>query len=225
MSNTAPDTRATREAIIAGCLWLNAQGINQGTSGNISVRIATQHGARMLITPSAVPYEQMTPDMLVEMPLQGEPDGNGLKPSTEWRFHQALLAARPDMQAVVHAHPPHATAIACQRRPIGAIHYMVAAFGGADIPLAGYHLFGSDVLARDVAATMAGRHGCLMANHGAVVLGETLERGLWRMQELETLARIDLLTRAGPQEPTLLSDDEIAAAAASFASYGPGSRA
>lgn len=220
MNNAAPDTIETRQAIIDACLWMNQRGINQGTSGNISVRTGAR-GDRMLITPSAVPYERMTPDMLVEIPLSGSPAALGPKPSTEWRFHQALLAARPEMQAVVHAHPPHATAIACQRRPILAIHYMIAAFGGDDIPLAGYHLFGSDALAQDVARTMAHRHGCLMANHGAIVVGETLERALWRLEELETLARIDLLCRANSNGLELLTKDQIARVLESFSNYGP----
>ena len=223
MTVAAPDTLETRKAIIEGCLWMNRMGINQGTSGNISVRIGEQ-GDRMLITPSAVPYEAMKPNMLVDMPLIGEPGTLPRMPSTEWRFHQALLAARPEMQAVVHAHPPHATAIACQRRPLLAIHYMIAAFGGHDVPLAGYHLFGSEALARDVADTMVDRHGCLMASHGAVVVGETLERALWRLQELETLSRLDLLCRAGPNEPTILSEAAIAEVIRSFANYGPGQR-
>ena len=176
----------------------------------------------MLITPTAVPYDMMTPEMLVEMPVTGEPAATGPRPSSEWRFHQALLAARPDMQAVVHAHSPHATAVACQRRPIEAIHYMVAVFGGADVPLTGYHLFGSEALARDVAATMAHRHGCLMASHGAVVVGETLDKALWRIEELEALAKMDLLCRAGPVPPVLLSGAEIAQVVQSFAAYRPG---
>lgn len=211
-----PDTEETRAAVIGACLAMNARGINQGTSGNVSVRVGAD---RMLITPSAVPYDAMTPEMLVELPLAGQPAPGERKPSTEWRFHQALLAARPEMAAVVHAHPPHATAIACQRRGIGAIHYMVAIFGGQDVPLAGYHLFGSPDLAADVVATMAGRHGCLMANHGAVVLGETLEKALWRMEELEALARVDLLSRIGGA-PVTLGAEDLRAVHGSIKGYG-----
>jgi L-fuculose-phosphate aldolase len=160
----------------------------------------------MLITPSAVPYDDMTPDMIVRLPLVGPPgDGLAMKPSTEWRFHQALLAARTDMAAVVHAHPPHATALAVQGRPIPACHYMVAAFGGDDVPVAGYALFGGVELAAEVTRVMARRHGCLMAHHGATVLGETLERGLWRMEELEALARIYLLACQGGEPVAAIS--------------------
>ena len=213
-----PDTWATRAAIVDVCRAMNARGINQGTSGNVSARI---DGA-MLITPSAVPYDAMTPDMIVRLPLDGPvPDGLPMKPSTEWRFHQALLAARPDMAAVVHAHPPHCTALAVQGVPIPACHYMVAAFGGDDVPVAGYALFGGAALAAEMTRVMASRHGCLMAHHGATVLGETLDRALWRMEELEALARIYLLARQSG-EPAVLGADAMAEVHAAFASYRPG---
>ncbi len=175
----------------------------------------------MLITPSGVPYDQMTPDMIVEMPLGEEPISKGqLKPSTEWRFHRALLATKTDMTAVVHAHPPHATAIAMQRRRLEAVHYMIAAFGGNTVELAEYHLFGNQGLAQAVLNAMQNRHGCLMASHGAVVVGETLDRALWRMEELEMLARTDLLSRIGGS-PVVLSEAEIDEVLEAFSGYGP----
>jgi L-fuculose-phosphate aldolase len=212
---TAPqDTTALRQSIIDACLWMSAKGLNQSTSGNISVRA----GAGMIITPSAISYDAMTPEMLVAMPLDGGPPP-GKVPSTEWRFHQSLLASRPDMTAVVHAHPPYCSALAVQRRAIPACHYMIAAFGGHDIPLAGYHLYGSAELAADVAQVMHDRHGCLMANHGATVLGETLARALWRLEELEVLARTYLYSSIGG-EPVILSKAEIDAVLINFKGYG-----
>lgn len=210
------DSPALRQAIIDACLQMNASGVNQGTSGNISVRI----GDRLLITPSAIAYEAMTPDMLVTLPLEGDgPPAGDYPPSSEWRFHRALLAARPEMHAVVHAHPVHCTALAMNRMTIPACHYMVAAFGGDHVPLAGYARFGSAALADLVLAAMAGKSGCLMANHGAVVLGETLPRAMWRMEELETLAHgyaISLTVGT----PVLLDAAEIDEALDAFAGYG-----
>jgi L-fuculose-phosphate aldolase len=173
----------------------------------------------MLITPSGMPYHKMTPDQMVVMPLVSEPVA-GLSPSSEWRLHQRLLATRPDMQCVVHAHPPYCSVLAVQRRSIPACHYMIAAFGGDQVPLAGYALYGSPALADAVDDAMRGYHACLMANHGATVLGETVEKALWRLEELETLARTFYLSAPGA-EAVLLSPEEIAEAAASFASYGP----
>lgn len=212
---TLADTTTTRQAIIDACLWMGKAGINQSTSGNVSVRVDDG----MLITPSAVTYAAMTPDMICKLPLQGEPDPAGRKPSTEWRFHQAILQARPDVTAVVHAHPVYATAVATQRRPIPAVHYMIAAFGGPDVPVTDYALFGSDKLAKMVAAALSERDGCLLANHGAVTVAETLDRALWRMQELENLAKVYTVAETSGQ-PVLLTDADIDEALASFADYG-----
>jgi len=208
------DTNALRQSIIDGCLWMQSVALNQGTSGNISLRVE----GGMLITPSAVPYAAMTPDMIVKLPLDGSPAADQ-NPSTEWQFHQAVLAARPDVNAVVHAHPAHATAVAIQRRSIPAVHYMVAAFGGADVPCTDYALFGSPALSQMVASAMQDRDGCLMANHGALTSGDTLDRALWRMQELETLARVMMLAES-TGTPVILSDSEIEDTLASFAGYG-----
>ena len=215
-SKGAGDSTELRQDIIEACLWMNEAGINQGTSGNISVRV----GERMLITPSGVPYSAMRPEMIQAVPLDRAPEVEGpLRPSTEWQFHQALLQRRPEMSAVVHAHPAYATALAVQRRSIPACHYMVAVFGGSEVPLADYDLFGSVGLADKVVAAMSGHSGCLMANHGAIVLGETLAKALWRMEELENLARVyHLALQAG--KPVLLSDREMSEALAAIGAYG-----
>lgn len=217
MPVTLEDSIETRQAMIDACLWMNAAGLNQGTAGNISVRTK----AGVLITPSGVPYDALTPGGIVRIAHEDTPPpGTTPKPSSEWRLHQRLLAARPDMPVVLHAHPPHCTALAIQRRPIPACHYMVAAFGGRDVPLADYALFGGEALAVELARVLRDRHGCLMANHGALVLGEDIARARWRLEELETLARMYLLARIGGT-PHILSDDEIAEVAVQFRNYGP----
>ena len=215
--NALTDTEEVRQNIIDACRWMNAAGINQGTSGNISVRVEGDH---MLITPSGVPYDTKQPDMICRVAFDGDAEASGLyQPSSEWQFHQALLRERPETAAVVHAHPAYATALAVQRREIPACHYMVAIFGGMKVPLAGYELFGSTELAERVAEAMSGYSGCLMANHGAVVLGESLEKALWRMEELENLACVyHLALQSGT--PVLLSDGEMKAALAAIGNYG-----
>lgn len=211
-----PDTDETRRVMIDACLWMNAEGLNQGTSGNISVRIA----GGMLITPSGMPYEDITPSDIVTLPLQGSPGSDvPRKPSTEWPFHQKVLNVRADMPVVLHAHPPYCSAVAVQRRPIPACHYMVAAFGGSDVPLVPYSTFGGETLANDLARSLQHRHGALMANHGATVLGETLEKAKWRLLELETLARTYLFSHIGGA-PQILSDAEIEDVLEGFKSYG-----
>ena len=210
------DSVETRQAVIDACLRMGRDGVNHGTSGNVSVRV----GDAMLITPSGLPYDQMVPADLVLVPLDGGAPVGHYKPSSEWQFHLGLLNARPDMNAVVHAHPTYCTALAMLRQSIPQCHYMIAAFGGNSIPLVDYALFGSEALADRLVAAMSDRHGCLMSNHGAVVLGEDLERGLWRMVELEALAQSYMIARQAG-EVVLLSDAEIDETLAAIAGYGP----
>ncbi len=207
-----------RRAIVAAARRLNALGINQGTSGNISVR----RGKDMLITPSAVPYERLRPEEIAEMPLARESGKwKGRRPpSSEWRMHLGILLARPDAQAIVHAHPPHATALAMARREIPACHYMAAVFGASPILCARYAAYGTAELAAAAAEALEGREACLLANHGAVVIGPTLERAMWLVVELEALARQYLLSlQIGG--PMLLTREEMAATRERIAAYGP----
>lgn len=211
------DERELRQAIVAACREMNATGLNQGTSGNISARL----GGRLLITPSGVPYDTLTPEMLAAMPIEADYGAweGPLKPSSEWRFHLALMRARPELGAIVHAHAPYATALAIARKPIPPLHYMIAAFGGPDIRCAAYATFGTEALARAVLAAMEGRNGCLMANHGMLAAGPTLARAMWLAVELETLAR-QYVTTLALGGPVLLSEAEIAEARRAFATYG-----
>ena len=211
------DELTLRQAIVGQCRRMNAIGLNQGTSGTISARC----GGRMLITPSAVPYDEMTAEMIASMSIEGDHGAweGPLKPSSEWRFHLDLTRARPDLGAIVHTHAIYCTTLAIARRPIPAVHYMMAAFGGTDIRCADYATFGTEALSRAVLAAMEGRNACLMANHGMIAAGPDLDRAMWLAVELETLARqyFNTLLIGGP---VLLDEAEIADAAKSFGSYG-----
>jgi L-fuculose-phosphate aldolase len=209
--------RELREAVIAKCRWMNASGLNQGTSGNISAR----YEDRMLMTPSAVPYDAMKPDMIASMPLEG---GYGdwagpLKPSTEWRFHLDIMRARPDVGSVVHTHSTYATVLAIARKSIPACHYMIAAFGGNDIRCAGYARYGTKELSEHALAALERRNGCLLANHGMIAVGANLDKAMWLAVELETIARQYYLSLSLGQ-PFILSDADIEETAKGFASYG-----
>jgi L-fuculose-phosphate aldolase len=208
--------RELRRAIVAHCREMNARGINQGTSGNISARL----GDRMLISPSAVPYDALEPAMIAVMDLDdGAARAGPLPPSTEWRFHHRLLRERPDAGAVVHAHPTYCTALAIARRDIPACHYMVAAFGGDSVRCAGYARYGTEALSELAVAAMRDRSACLLANHGMIAIGETLAKAMWRAVELETLARqyyLSLLIGG----PVLLDAAAIDETLAAFADYG-----
>jgi len=206
-----------RQEVVARCRELNATGINQGTSGNISVRFKD----RMLISPSATPYDEMTPESVASMAVD-DPSGawdGPLKPSTEWRFHQELLRTRQDANAVVHAHPAYCTALAMARKAIPACHYMVAAFGGNDVRCAGYATFGTAALAGLALDAMEDRTACLLANHGMIAIGDTLAKAMWRAVELEALAKQYVLS-LGIGGGVILSNAEIEETLAGFGSYG-----
>jgi len=210
---------ALRDKVVTACRAMSDLGINQGTSGNISVRC----GDKMLISPSATPYDDMTPEMVAEMPFDGEYGtwSGPLKPSTEWRFHLDILAERADMNAVVHAHPTYCTSLAITRREIPACHYMVAAFGGTTVRCAGYARYGTAELSSLALKALEGRSACLLANHGMITMGESLEKAMWRAVELETLAR-QYYHALQLGDVVILSDAEIAEVQEAFGSYGLG---
>ena len=199
-----------REQLVDCARRMQASGINQGTSGNLSVRIP----GGMLITPSSLPYEQMQPTDLVALDLKGEPlfnpaDGRPQRrPSSEWRLHADVLASRPEVQAVLHCHSIHATALACHGRDIPPFHYMTAVAGGHDIRCAPYATFGTQELSDGVVQALEGRLACLMAQHGQVAVGPTLDKALALAVEVETLARIYLQALA-LGEPPLLSAEQM----------------
>src|SRR5882757_6065554 len=211
------EERQLREAIIAKCRWMNASGLNQGTSGNISAR----YRDRLLITPSATPYDAMKPEMIASMSLEAS-DGASqgpLPPSSEWRFHLDIMRARPDVGAIVHTHSTYATVLAIARKPIPACHYMIAAFGGTDIRCADYARYGTGELSELAIAALEGRNGCLLANHGMIAVGANLDKAMWLAVELETLARQYYLSLALDTR-FVLTDEQIAETAKGFATYG-----
>ena len=203
-----------RQSVIDACLSMNALGINQGTSGNISLR----EGKGMLITPTSMPYDAMTPEDIIEMRLDGKVIGNG-RPSTEWRFHLAILRSRPEINAIVHAHPTYCTTLAIMERGIPAIHYMIAAAGGDEIRCAPYATFGTEELSVNAVEALKDRKACLLAHHGMIALGSDLPRAMWLAVEVETLARqyVNCLQLG---EPTVLSSEEIKNVAARMEDYG-----
>ena len=193
---------------------MNALGINRGKSGNVSVRV----GGGFLITPSALPYDETEPQDIVVVHDDGSTVGKRV-PSSEWRFHRAIYAARPEVQAIVHAHSPFATTLACLDRGIPAFHYMVAVAGGSDIRCAVYATFGTETLAAEVLKALDGRKACLLAHHGMVAVGGTLKDALALAAEVETLAEI-YWRALQIGDPALLSMEEMNTVLEKFETYG-----
>lgn len=203
-----------RTALIVTAIELNASGINQSTSGNLSVR--ADDG--FLITPSGMQYSVLKPEDVVFMNLSGEHNAS-CNPSSEWKFHRDIYAARDDAGAIVHTHSVHATALACLDRGIPAFHYMVAAAGGHDIRCAPYATYGTQALSDFAVAALAERKACLLAHHGVIALGNGLNSALALAGEVETLAH-QYLAALAVAEPELLSDAEMDLVIKKFQTYG-----
>jgi L-fuculose-phosphate aldolase len=206
-----------RQALVESCRELERLQINQGTSGNLSVRFDDA----MLITPSGIPYDRLRPEMIALMPLasNGGSWRGPQKPSSEWRMHLDILRARPDDGAIVHTHSVYATALAMLREEIPAAHYMIAAFGGSNVRCTAYAPYGTQELSDLVVEGLRDRHGVLLGQHGMVVTGRDLGQAMWRAVELETLAKMYALARSIGR-PHILPDEEIALTVERFKSYG-----
>lgn len=212
------DERATDFAskVLATARAMNACGINRGSAGNVSARCE----GGFIITPTGMDYDACAAADMVGVGADGTvtPDARR-KPSSEWRFHRDIYAARPEAGAVVHTHSPFATALACQEQGVPAFHYMVARFGGVDVRCAAYATFGTQELSDAVIAALEGRCACLMAHHGMVVFGRDADHALALAVELETLCeQYWRVLQLGA--PKLLSAVEMTRVMATFATYG-----
>ncbi len=193
-----------RRDMVETCRRMNASGINQGTSGNLSARC----GDGFLITPSSLAYDAMKPHDIMRMAFDGSYEGEH-RPSSEWRFHRDILRARSDVNVVLHCHSVYATTLACQHRMIPAFHYMVGVAGGTTIRCARYATFGTQALSDAALEALDDRLACLLGQHGQIALGNSLGAALWLAIEVETLARI--YVQALPLgTPPVLDDAEMA---------------
>lgn len=207
--------RLPRQEIINTALAFNRTGLSVGRSGNLSVR----NSQGFLITPSGLPYPEMTPESLIQMDLDGRVLAGDLEPSSEWHFHRAIYLARPEAEAIVHVHSPYATGLACNRSDIPAFHYMVAVAGGDSIRCAEYATFGTEELSRNAVEALEDRRACLLANHGQVALGTTLQAAFDLAVEVENLSRQYWISRLFG-DPVVLDSDEMKTILGKFKSYG-----
>ncbi|MCE9570559.1 MAG: class II aldolase/adducin family protein [Rhodocyclales bacterium] len=211
------DTTTELAARVLATAWaMNASGINRGSAGNVSARC--EDG--FVITPTGMAYESCIAADMARVGADGAVNKvSRRKPSSEWRFHRDIYAARPEAGAVVHAHSPFATALACQEQGIPAFHYMVARFGGVDVRCASYATFGTQELSDAIVGALENRCGCLMAHHGMVVFGRDVDHALALAVELETLCeQYWRVLQLGA--PKLLTAAEMARVLEKFSSYG-----
>ena len=203
-----------RRALVETAIAAQREGLNRGASGNLSVRC--DNG--FLITPSGMPATEQTPDDVVWMDFSGNARGK-LKPSSEWRFHRDLYLARPEFEAVLHAHSTFATTLACLGRDIPPFHYMIAAAGGKTIRCAPYATFGTQELSDHAIKAMESRKACLLANHGMLIAEVDLPRALALAVEVESLCE-QYCRALQIGAPNLLPDAEMDVVLEKFKSYG-----
>ncbi len=203
-----------RESLLNNFKKLAELGLNKGTSGNASVR--TDKG--FLVTPSGIAVEQMSATSMVEVDMNGQAISAG-KPSSEWRFHRDIYQARPEIQAIVHTHSMFATSLSCLRQNIPPFHYMIAVAGGKDIRCAEYALFGTQELSDAAIVALENRKACLLANHGMIALGKTLDQAVSIAVEVETLCE-QYWRALQVGQPHILSDQEMADVFEQFKDYG-----
>ena len=212
------DEAGLRDQLVAALRGLDERGLNRGSTGNLSHRC----GEGMLITPTGMGADDLGAADLVWLGDDGTLRG-AWQPSSEWHFHQAVYRARPELQAVVHTHSIHATALACLGRGLPAFHYMVAVAGGDSVPCVPYHLFGSEALSAAVVIAMRGRQACLLAHHGLVAAGTSLAQAMKIAIEVEALCEVYLKALA-VGEPTTLDAAQMAEVIARFGRYGKTAR-
>lgn len=203
-----------RKALLQITQKLAQAGLLVGSAGNVSVR----HETGVLITPSGVPVELLAEQSMVELTLRGEVVSSG-KPSSEWRFHCDIYQARPDVQAVIHTHSMFATTMACLRKDIPPFHYMIAVAGGDSIRCAPYALFGTQALSDVAVAALQDRKACLLANHGMIAVGGSLEKAFDIAQEVESLCE-QYWRALQVGTPYILSEEEMRAVFKQFEGYG-----
>lgn len=209
------DNPNDRQLLVDASRQLLEWRLSHGASGNVSVRIDDG----MLITPTGATPRELNSEQIVAMDLAGQPREGQLLPSSEWHMHSEIYKARPDVQAVVHCHSRYATIMACAHKSIPPLHYMVAVSGGKSIPLASYETYGTEALAKSALDALGQQNACLLANHGQIALGASLEKAMAVAQEVEEMAALYVGAEA-VGGARLLTDAQMDEVLGKFSNYG-----
>jgi L-fuculose-phosphate aldolase len=204
-----------RRAVIAAARRMSDTGLSKGTSGNVSLRV--EEG--LLITPTGMPYEELQLEDICELRLDGTSSGWSRKPSSEWRIHADLYRTRPEAGGIVHAHPLYCTTLAILGKEIPAVHYMIALAGGPTVRCSGYATFGSAELSALALEALRDRKAALLANHGMVAVGKSLDEAFKIASEIEVIAS-QYWHALQVGTPVILDNDEVARVIEKFKTYG-----
>lgn len=208
-------SQRAREQLSQALHQLATSGLSPGSTGNASLRIAEG----MLISPTGLACDAISPAQLVVVDEQGQVPAGQLRPSSEWPMHQAIYRAFPAAMGVVHCHSRYATTLASLRKSIPPYHYMIAVAGGDSIPCADYATFGTPELAAAIVRALQNRKACLMANHGQISYGSSVDEALGLALQVEDLAA-GYYQCLNLGEPHLLSSAEMQAVLDKFQGYG-----
>jgi L-fuculose-phosphate aldolase len=203
-----------RESIVVACRRLAWDRLVVGTAGNVSVRA----GDQVAVTPSGVSYDELTPGVVGVHGLDGAPIEASFEPTSELPLHLAVYAAT-GARAIVHTHSVAATALSCVVDEVPPVHYYTAFFGGV-VRVAPYAEYGTEALASAAVAALDGRTGCLLGNHGAIALGDTLAQAYDRALYLEWLSDVALRALSSGLAPRVLDKEQLTSVAARLAEYG-----
>lgn len=215
----ADEVRRAWDELVATARRTVAEGLVVGTSGNVSVRV----GDTVLVTPTGVPYERLTPEDTVGVDLDGRQVLGSLRPTSELPMHLAVYRTTA-AHAVVHTHAVHATAVSTLVRELPLIHYMAGALGGA-VRVAPYATYGTRELADHMLRALDGRSACLLQNHGTIAYGTSLAQAYDRTAQLEWMCRVWLTASSVPGlSPALLTPEQLTEAGERLRGYGQGSR-
>ena len=201
MADSTDETQL-REQLVDHYTKVEALGLNEMSSGNLSVRFED----RMLISQNGASAETISVNSIVDTAFDGTYSGE-FKPSSEWRMHAAIYEKHEEAQAIVHTHSDYCVAVSSHVMALPGFHYLIGVFGGNDVPCVPYSTFGTQALADDATAALYDRTACLLGNHGMICRGPTLRRAVKTAQRLEIMCRQYVLSKT-LGEPRHLTEEE-----------------
>lgn len=206
-----------RKLITEYGLKLVEKGLTRGTGGNLSIRNRKEN--LMAISPSGIPYDEVSPEDIVVMNLNGDIVEGENKPSSEYELHKIIYNNREIINSVIHTHPIYATTISCLNKDIPAVHYLIA-FAGDKVPCAKYATFGTNKLAKNVNKALGSNYkAALLANHGLITIGEDIKEALEISEMVEFTAEIYYRTET-MGNPTILNKRQMKQVLNKFDEYG-----
>lgn len=197
------DDNSIKEKIVNYSKKMITDSLTTGTGGNLSVKFNN----RIYITPSGVEYDSLKAEDISVLDLDGNFLGIGKKPSSEKGFHLGIYQSRGDVSSIIHTHSTYSTILACLKKELPPIHYLVA-IAGNKVPVAEYAKFGSDELGENILRVLKDYNAVFMANHGLMACGISVEAAYAVALNIEFVSEI-YVKALGVGNPVVLTDQQI----------------